>query len=397
MNRLHLALLASSSLGIATIACGGISDPNRIDGEGTVATVSGALTGTSVPANARVALVYRKITATSDGSASVEVASDVPVVAGKFTMNLGTPADHYFADLEGASFADTGSGSSGSSGSTDAPPPLPANDPAPTPGGSGGRAFFSPKAGNVAKRDIVGGGITETLKGAIAGFVVYADTNGNGKLDLQGPTASTPDQILGGNQELLLVNLKGGGTLDYEKLRDKSGILPTAGFNLAWTEGRWLPLNVVELKLSSSAQLPTPVCGYGGYSGGGSGGEPTPMPAPVDAGTSYPGPYPDDAGIGYGPYPAPGSPGLYCAPDGRSFTYSPPFSCPPYEPPVPGLCSGSVYDVATPCAGAGGYAETLPSSGTVPVGWPCPIAEDAGTDGGTSDGGPAPDAGSDGG
>ena len=47
---------------------------------------------------------------------------------------------------------------------------------------------------------------------------------------------------------------------DYEKLRDHSGILPKAGYNLAWEEGRWIPLNEVELKLSSNVKLPSAIC-----------------------------------------------------------------------------------------------------------------------------------------
>lgn len=399
MNRLSLALLLSSSLGLAAVACGGISDPTQ--GSERVATVSGALTGTSVPANARVALVYRKASSNPGAAAPVEVASDVPVVAGKFTMNLGEPSADYFEVV--GNQAPLASGGN--------PPPRaeeqPVAEPAPAPAGGSTSSGGGGHAGNVGTRGgVVSGSITEPMSAAIAGFVVYADTNGNGKLDLEGQWASTPDQILGGNSELILVYLKDGGALDYEKMRDKSGILPTAGFNLAWTEGRWLPLNVVELKLSATTSLPSPVCSssssaVGGGSGSGSGGSTTFPGAPADpdsAGSR--GNASSDAGVP-STYPAPGDPGLKCSPDGRSFSYTSGPTCPPYEPPPPpvGLCASTYFGVddVAPCA-SGGYGSAIPDGAPVPDGWPCPVADggaidggsfDASTDGGAADGGAA--------
>jgi hypothetical protein len=396
MNRRKLALLLSCSLPIAAVACGGISDPTI--GSERVATVSGALTGSAVPANARVALVYRKVaTVGGDRTSTVEVASDVAIVAGKFSMNLGMPAADYFSPIDGDSVRETTVGSAPpSTGAEQAP------DPAPSAGGGstsgGGGAFGS----NVGTRDLVGGGITEPMSAAIAGFVVYADSNGNGKLDLEGPYASTPDQILGGNKELMVVYLKDGGALDYEKMRDKSGILPASGFNLAWSEGRWLPLNVVELKLSASANLPSAVCsGAVGSAGSGSSGN-VATPAPVGDSAGPSSGSSSGSSDTLGRYPSPTDPGLQCAPDGRSFTYTSGSGCPPYTPqPQPvGLCAGGGYDYAetAPCAG-GGYASSLVSGEPVPEGWPCQVddagAADAGADG-SADGGAA-DAGADGG
>jgi hypothetical protein len=402
MNRLRFALLSSSVVcTMAAVACGGISDPTRSNGEGRVATISGALTGVAVPANARVALVYRKVLATQ-GSASnavVEVGSDAPVINGKFTMNLAAPGAEYFSSTDGHSITTDVSGGSAPSD----PQPLPDSPPSTTPGSgggstSGGGAAFSPQ---LTPQDdtVVGGQITEPLTAALAGFVVYADTNGNGKLDLVGKYADSTDQILGGNNELVLIYLKDGGALDYEKLRDSSGILPAAGFNLAWTEGkRWLPLNVVELKLSAKAQLPNTVCSsYDIYPAGptgsssGSSNDPVPGTVTADAGTSSgssggsSGTYPHD-------YPSPSDPTLICSADGRSFTYAPGGGCPPPPPPPVGLCAGSNY-VTTGCA-TYTKGETILPGTPVPSGWPCPVTDDV--DGGSADGGSA-DASFDGG
>ena len=396
MNRLRFSFLVCS-LATAAFACGGISDPTR-GGSENVATVSGALTGTAVPANARVALVYRKVTTTGTGStATVEVASDAPVVGGKFTMNLGVPAADYFSGIEGHSIKNISDDSTppsvggGSVGTT----PAPAEEPVPSGGSSGGGAFGV--ATKLAPRELVSGQITEPMTAAMAGFVVYADTNGNGKLDLEGEYASSPDEILGGNAELILVYLQGGGSLDYEKMRDKSGILPAAGFNLAWTEGRWLPLNVVELKLSSKTQLPSPVCasssGYGSSGSGGSSGSSgsfeeakpnTSLPPSTDAGAGPSGSSSSGGGGGTG-YPSPTDPSLQCSPDGRSYTYYAGSECPPPPPAPVGLCAGSGYDVAYPCARAG-YTSSLMPGEPVPSGWPCTTDLDGGSfDGGSSD------------
>jgi hypothetical protein len=265
-------------------------------------------------------------------------------------------------------------------------------------------------ATRLAPRDLVGGSITEPLSAAVAGFVVYADTNGNGKLDLEGQYASSPDEILGGNAELMLVYMKGGGSLDYEKLRDKSGILPATGFNLMWSEGRWLPLNDVELTLTPTAKLPSGVCysSYGYATGGstGSGGTPNVDPPAPSSGSASSGSLPPSGGSsgssssggssGVGPnssYPSAGAEGLVCSPDGRGFQYNPPVYCPPSPPPPVGLCAGDVYETSA-CAGPAGWGESLASGATVPAGWPCPVADaldggafDAAIDAGSADGG----------
>ncbi len=404
LSRLRLLVLASSSCAAFAVACGGISDPTKGGSNEPVATVSGALTGTSVPANARVALVWRTAISTTEGG-GYAVGDDVPVVAGKFTMNLAVPAAAYFSPVDGSGEFSSSSSSGSTPPSIGNPEPAPAPaDPAPgtSSSGGGGLPAFNTK---LTPRDNVSGGfVTSPLTAAVAGFVVYVDTNGNGKLDLTGAYASSTDTILGGNKELVLTYLKDGGSLDYEKLRDTSGILPTSGFNLAWTVGkRWVPLTVAELKLDPSQGLPSPVCSASGSSSGsgGTGGfDPVALPPPPDSsgGSSGSGGPPKEidggsgggssssGGGGGGSYPSPTDPNLRCSPDGRSFSYSEPVNCPPSPPAPTGLCAIDLYDTAIGCAPSSGYGATLPSGGPVPTGWPCPVAPD-------QDGGPAPDAG----
>lgn len=367
------------------VACGGIADPTAEQHQ--TATISGALTtsgGATLPSNAHVALVWRV------GDAhTFAVGSDAAIVAGHFSLNVDTPPDAYF-------FSGDDQVSSDVSGSGAVPPTPRTDTSVPSTGsGSGGTGGGTGTGGTFAKSLSpldVSGQITSGLEVAVAGFVVYADTNGNGQLDITSDTATPTDEILGGSSELFLTYLKGGGALDYEKLRDKSGILPAAGFNLAWTEGRWLPLDEVELKLKANTTLPGTVCsGSGGtYASGGSGGAattgnaPSPAPRELDGGAA---PDPDDAGLvdattdaGY-EFPSPNDPTLQCGPDGRSYSVTP--TCPPPPPSPPrGLCTlGDEEDMA--CAGGGGMS--LAPGQDPPPGWPCPIAVDAGP---PEDGGP---------
>ena len=386
--RLRFALLFSSSLATLAFACGGIADPTR--GSERVATVSGALTGTSVPANARVALVWRTATSTpTDGGYAV--GDDVPVVGGKFTMSLAVPPAGYFSTIDGRGF-DSSSPDAPQTGNLPKPGPLP--DPAPSGGGSSGSGKLPSFGARIAPRDTVSGGITSPLSGAVAGFVVYVDTNGNGKLDLAGTYAASSDEILGGNKELILAYLKDGGALDYEKLRDTSGILPAQGFNLAWIKGRWLPLNVVELKLDPKQGLPSPVCSSSGSStngssSGGTGGfsPVAPTPPPVEEPAAPPGSSSSGGSSGSSGawYPSPTDPNLRCAPDGRSFTYNSGATCPPPAPAPVGLCAGQYGDSTMGCASAS-YVGSLPAGGPIPAGWPCSLDgdQDAGPAGSSS-------------
>jgi hypothetical protein len=358
---LFLAPLTALTAALAAVACGGISDPTHKSE--AVATVSGALTGSPAPANARVALVWR-----NGKNGGVAVGADVPVVNGHFTMSLAVPADAYFFPAE-SSATPTGS---------DTAPGLVSPPSGGTAGSTGSRS--------IGLEDL-SGQITTPLSVAVAGFVVYADANGNGALDLTGSTASTPDHILGGNKDLFVAYLRDGGSLDYEKLRDKSGILPAHGFNLAWKEGRWLGLDLVELSLASSVQLPSSVCQSHGTTFGDSSNSVTATPS---SGPSVSG------GRGPNGYPSPSDPNLVCTSDGRSYHYKYPPCTPPPSPP-PGLCNAP----AVPYACADSSSSSLAPGQTPPAGWPCPVAgaADAGvpsadaSTGTARDGGAAPDAG----
>jgi hypothetical protein len=400
MKRFHLAFIAASGLGLAAFACGGIADPTRTTER--VASVSGALSGTTaVPANARVALVYRKLTAT--GASIAEVASDVPVVGGRFTFNLVDPPAAYLAPFPGDSISSstpvaapepgpapapgnssTGTGGTSSGGTSSGGSSSGGSSSGGSSGGgsSGGGSSSGGSSGggaNVGTRDVVSGGISTPLSAAFAGFLVYADANGNGALDLDADGAPT-EPVLGGNKELVLVFLKDGGTLDYEKLRDKAGNPATPGFNLAWVEGRWLPLAAVDLKLNASATLPRPVCESDATSAssGASGGVATTEPAPAPADR--------DGGAAGGSYPSPTDPGLVCSADGRSFTYTAAAApCPTAPTPTPtpklGLCGlGGTVLVGQNlgCPTSMGYRSALAASDPIPAGWPCAGVFDGG-------------------
>lgn len=403
-----LGVLAAAGVS-SVVACGGISDPNKSSANEPVATVSGALTGTAVPANAHVALVWR-IPTVDNSSASPPstpsspsstpaprwvVSNDVAVVGGQFTMNLTVPADNLFALAESSSYEALSGGSappsssstepsssSGSSAAVDASAG-PSASSSSSSGASGALPSFDFAHANIHPKDQVSGSITQPLRVAVAGFIVYVDSNGNNKLDLEGAYASSPDQIIGGNKELMLAYLKDGGALDYEKLRDRSGILPTAGYNLAWNEGRWLPLNVVELKLSSTTKLPSALCSNVDEAvapttdfGGGTGGA---LPTGTDAGA-------------YGNYPPKGDPKLHCSPDGYSWTYDGGWGeCPTQPPPPTGLCVSGYATSAYPCAKISG-GSLDPWASPVPQNWPCDIVVGS-IDGGTGWDASADDAG----
>lgn len=368
-HRLPLAIFASASLATLALACGGISDPTKPSstggGETTISTVSGALSGTDVPSNAHVALVWR---VASTGGWSV--GSDAPVINGTFTMNLTAPPAEYFANFgEESSSTEPSSGSGGSApsaGTENGPPP---SDPSPS--GAAGRLPAFNK-GLAIRGTGVSGTVTGPLTAAVAGFIVYADANGNGTLDLTNPSGTTSDQILGGNRELVLGYLKGGSALDYEKQRDKTGVLPTEGFVLRWQEGeRWLPLNLVDLKLDTKQRLPRAVC--------------LTERDGADVAASPTGPT-GDAPPSSGTYPDPSDPKLTCATDGRSYTYDQSSPCEP-PPPAPAsqgqsLCGGVQDETPRGCAFVPLTYVRLPD-GPVPEGWPCPLEE-------AVDGGAAP-------
>ncbi|WP_394830296.1 hypothetical protein LVJ94_27690 [Pendulispora rubella] len=327
MKHLKLAVVASTAAGAALLACGGLSDPSRQEGS---LSLSGSLSGTALPNGAHVALVWR-----SGASGNVTIAADAPVVNGQYSLTVETPPDGYF-------FTDDDDG-------TDAGPPPTGSSPGDLGLGTQGES--------------VGGQVTDPLSRAVAGFLVYVDKNGDDELDAD-------DTILGGDRELSLTYFRGGASLSYEKLRDKTGALPHAGFNLGWTEG-WLQFDNADLTLSSKAELPGIVCG------GGLGPRPFPDAGTFDSGTgtfdagrfdSGTGGQDSGGGTGSG-YPDPNDPRLHCRADGRSYSYDPICQTVPRT-----LCS---LHPAAQCEGV--YGSGIPTGFPIPVGWPCPIpGEDAG-------------------
>ncbi|MDF2698422.1 MAG: hypothetical protein K0S65_6806, partial [Labilithrix sp.] len=139
-------------------------------------------------------------------------------------------------------------------------------------------------------------------------------------------------------------------------------------------EGRWLPLNVVELKIKADSKLPGAVCSGGAGSIDGSG--------PSTGNSSGPSQAYADAGVGTG-YPSPDDPALECTDDGYAYTYKPIDNCVPPPPPPEGLCAASVNFPMPICAGSTGGS--IPRDSEPPPGWPCTINLDGGA--------PDPDAG----
>ncbi|WP_394829972.1 hypothetical protein [Pendulispora albinea] len=203
-------------------------------------SLSGTCTGAALPDGAHVALVWR---VGRNGGVSVD--ADAPVIDGHFSLDVSAPPNHYFM-------------------TDDDPFPLgniphrppPVEGPAPKPG------FDTDE---VSTRT-TGGQVTKPLSRAVAGFLIYVDKNGNGKLDPDG------DHVVGGDQDIYLTYLRDGGPLTYEKLRDSSGGLPQPGFNLGWIYGRWFPIEHLELKWTATASLPINVCPSKPNDSGGSGG-----------------------------------------------------------------------------------------------------------------------------
>jgi hypothetical protein len=371
------SLAGATSIGAlaALVACGGISDPTKTGNE-PVAKVTGALTGTDVPSGTRVALVWRV-----GSTGTYAVGSDVAVVGGKFTMDLSTPSNGYFFTPAESDYGKLKGGGSASGTPTEPGDPIdpdptevkpPSAGGTPTPPG-GGKSFAF--ANRLSPRDAVSGQINQPLSVALAGFVVYVDTNGNGKLDIEGRWAKATDTVIGGNDELTLAYFRDGGALDYEKLRDGSGILPHAGYNLVWEKGRWLPLDVVELKISNSTSLPPNVC-----AGGSNRETPQGLPPSTGSGSSEP----------PGEYPPSNDPNLSCSNDGYSFSYHGESNCTPSQPAGEGLCIGNVQAQAQCADDEARYqpSGSIEPGTTPPPGWPCPVTQNPPIDGGA-----APDSG----
>jgi hypothetical protein len=225
------------------------------------------------------------------------------------------------------------------------------------------------------------------MKIAVGSVVAYEDKNQNGKLDLV-PAKSTSfvDGIVGANDELIVVWLPKEPTAALAReLRDPQGGLPRAGYNLykrqtplctvtggnnpgaetvpgapatpctGTTDIRWLPIDApFDLPIVTDPKFNSLMC-QSTDPGPGPDGPPEvgPTPAPADPNPGGP----SGPSVPQGPFPAAGSRGLVCSPDGRRFTYS--------DCREPRLC-----EAESSCAAE---VETLPPGAAAPAGWPCTV------------------------
>lgn len=338
-HRLTYALLAGVG---AVVACGELTDPSKAAKETAPARISGALGGGDADGGSeglRVAVVWRA--GEGGGHAS---AKDVPVVAGRFSLDLDPPPDAYLFAVDAAPIKivptpPPGAGADGGTDDWDAGSWEPWAD-----GGTEVEAEAGIFPRSLAPRDNVSGtvGNRSELRVALAGFVVYRDTNGNGRLDFAGDYLTSPDEIVGGNVDLTIRYFAGGGALDYEKLRDRSGVLPHAGFNLGLAvDGgtRWVALDLAELSVGGRRKLPREVC-------------------------FIPSTYRMDPPDFWGPaqYPSPGDPGLRCAIDGSAFLFDT-VGCRAFAPPG-SLCIEEDEEISCQT----GAERPSPA----PADWPCP-------------------------
>ncbi len=385
-------LLFLSAVAFATaFGCGSLS--NR---DPSIAKVSGTLAG-AAPAGARVALVWHA------PDKSWVVTNEAPIVNGSFSIDLtGAPPDSLFfvpntnsnAPSATVDAPATGSSSGGSGSGSSSPP-------------SAGGTSTSGGGAGLRPMDVVSGGVSGPLSAAVAAFVLYADGNGNGKLDITGDDAASPDTILGGSKELMLVYLRDGSDLDLEKLRDKVGQLPSRGYSLVLTsQSRWVPLSDVDLKLDEANKaFPYDVCKVQSLSagdssftsgndiapttanGGAAGGSSGSTSGGSSTGYSYSNGTVPPPSLDHGPYPAKGDPNVHCNPDGRGWQY---YGC---AAKPTGLCAS--WD-APQCTD---YGAQLGSAQNAPDGWPCnaqpaPSGSTSSSSSGTSGSSGAFDAGS---
>jgi hypothetical protein len=275
------------------------------------------------------------------------------------------------------------------------------NDPQPTPAGSASASPSPPPSNGggsgggsgagLTPKDVASGAVSAPLTAAVAGFVLYVDGNGNGQFDISGDDGASPDQVVGGQHDLVLVYLRDGSQLDLEKLADKPGHVPSRGYNLVLASlDRWVSLSSVDLTLGENdSVLPGGVCelsrgiasgdvalppsasdiGPNGASGGASGGATTvsdggtgTLGSTGTTGYSWGSASNPAPSLQHGPYPAKGDPNVWCSTDGRWWRYD---SCRSGTVAPPGVC-GAYHPLA-----CNDYGAMLGSADPVPAGWPC--------------------------
>lgn len=337
MKFFPLTFLVASTLGL--VACGSL--PEDTQKPGALATMNGTLAvqnGANAPGSVRVALVWSTEGAARSNGPRYNVAEDLevaPAFPARFQLTLRNP---------------------------------PPSD-----------------ALVLLEKDM-------DMPVAVGSVVAYEDKNGNGKLDLVDANASSfVDGIVGTNDDLLVVWLSREPSANLiAEMRDPQGGIPHAGYNLyryhksictvsggsaGASEGQgptpsgirplteptgngcnepnvaaWLPIDAAfDLPITNDPQFNQLMCRSK------DGTTPTTPDAPPPSSSSSPAPQAPEQPQ----YPAPGTKGLVCSTDGRSFTLN---ACP--EPQ--GLCPSGDVSCAL-------RAESIQPGAPVPAGWPCTI------------------------
>ncbi len=361
--------LFTAGLGLAIVACGSLDAHTGT--APTLATVSGSLSNPqSVPVSGavRVAVVWRTGT-----EGQFNVAEDLPVqpvFPSSFTIDFDTPppaAAMNNGSLLNPSSPPVSEGDAGtpSAGGTIGSDPT-ADAGAPGTGGPGGDNGTGPVPQDTP--------ISPNFQFAVGTVLAYVDLNGNGKLDLVAPGASSYiDQIVAANQEMAIAYFEGPiptGTA----LTDTSGHLPADGYNLisipycpivlnplnapnaactnppdagataSTCDGttKWLPIATpYTLSVATDPRVSSWMCLTNDNSSSISGG----------SGTG-----PSDPSVQPPSYPDPCDPNLSCAPDGSSYFYE---TCTTVSQ---GICEGTVQSCTS-------VSYSRPTA--VPAGWPC--------------------------
>ena len=321
------SMLAALSLSLAGVAVpGGCGNLGPEDGSETLETLSGSVTNSqslSFKGQLRVALIWSgAVEQTTPGgdteTSPFNVAQDIPV-APQFPATFALPIT--------------------------APPP---------------EAVMLDKDSSFVKDEEDFKGWPAKARMAFGTLVVYEDGNGNGQLDLLGPTATlSADTLVGARRDLTLIYFEGElPTPLVQQINSwaaKEDGQPKLGFNLLETNlcsmnakpdcvesVKWYkPGEVFDLPLSLDPGLSSLICQTPDNSGSGSG-------QIVDMGTQQPTTYPDPADV-------------TCAEGGEAYTTD---ECKVL--PKKALCDPTVMECVS-------RTWHVPDPTAPPSGWPCTI------------------------
>jgi hypothetical protein len=330
-------LLASLALVLGATACGSLdANPNVPP---VLATLKGQLLHNTPinQNNLRVAVIWMGI-----APGQFNVAEDLPLPSNPFSFVIDIDSPPPASAMNGAAAFEGASPAPMSAFGSDAAVP-PVMQPAPQ--------------------------VPSDFAMAIGAVVVYIDENGNGKLDLVPEDAGAfVDKIIAANQDMMLTYIQGSvppfltqgvsGTpsLGYDLLYAAecmavpSMVTPTPGLDGGVTitvtpdagpcsAPQWFGMDALyNVTVTSNPQVSALMCQSSSSSGSEGVG---PSSSPGNAQPAQ--------------YPAPGSPGLACASDGSSYTYT---TCTTQG----GVCSQEQTCTST------SVARPTP----VPAGWPCP-------------------------